>query len=224
MTLLTRWETCANAISLLSSRGLNQQFLVENVLCWMYSPLAESIRWRLRRSRAAEISVYVWSCSKNSRLDQTFWRLQRNNSRFSLKFGTDWPLTLAYLDVFDHMKSLQNWVVKHVLPMVLAPSGDGGYTAPYHLEYEDPFTQSVSQYVGKRSWQQVLLSFNTFARLLPPNPSDLDTAKLCSSVRRVSERVLQQTDLECHAVLFEALMAQTPSEPSRRLALVLTHR
>ncbi|CAE7940620.1 unnamed protein product, partial [Symbiodinium necroappetens] len=66
----------------------------------------------------------------------------------------------------------------------------------YHLDYADPFVQSVGQYLGRRIWHQVLLPFNLLARLLPPNPTEEDLRPLFRSMQRVSSRVLLQTDIE----------------------------
>lgn len=138
-------------------------------------PVAEWLRWRLRLVRAADVASFVWSTSEASRPDQSVWRLiMDNTSRFGLKFGTDWQMTLAYLDVLDYDRSLQDWAVKPQLPMVLAAAGDGEYTGPYQLDYSDPFVLSVAEYLGRRTWHQVLLAFNQLARLLPPSPTAED--------------------------------------------------
>ncbi|CAK0837261.1 unnamed protein product [Prorocentrum cordatum] len=82
----------------------------------------------------------------------------------------------------------------------------------------DPFVQSVSQYVGRRVWHQVLLAFNLLARLLPPNPSEEDVRLLRRSMAQISTEVMHQTDLECHAVLFRApahKRSHVPRKPRR---------
>lgn len=200
-----RWDAFASQVNGLCTERLRSQSLAEGVLRWLYLPLAEYLRWRLRLARAAEVALFVWSSSEASRPDQTFWKLIRDNSsRFGLKFGTDWQMTLAFVDVLDYGKSPEDWVVKPQLPMVIAAAGDGEYTGPYHLDYYDPFVQSVAQYVGRRTWHQVLLAFNQFSRLLPPSPSEEDLRPLRRSMARISTRVLRYTDLECHAVIFQA--------------------
>lgn len=207
-----RWETFSTKVNDFCSEGMVLQGLAEGVLRWLYLPLAEHLRWRLRLRRAADVAAFVWSTSEASRPDQTIWRLIRDSSsRFSLRFGTDWQMTLAFIDVLDYGRSLQDWVVKPQLPLVIAAAGDGEYTAPYHLEYTDPFVQSVAQYVGRRTWHQVLLAFNQVARLLPPSPTEEDIQPLRRSMARISVHVLGQTDLECHAVLFQA-----PAAPAHR--------
>lgn len=199
-----RWETFSRRLNRLCARGVRLQQLAEGVLQWVYLPLAEYLRWRIRLSRAEDVAAFVWSWSEVSRPDQTFWRFIRDNSgRFGLKFGTDWQMTLGFIDVLDYGCSSEDWAVKPRLPMVLVAGGDGGYTAPYRLEYTDTFVQSVSQYLGEQAWHQVLLSFNQLSRLLPKHPTEEDARPLRQLMVRVSEGILHQTDLECHAVIFE---------------------
>lgn len=205
-----RWANFTAEVNRLCATRMRFQMVAEGVLRWIYLPVAEYIRWRLRFSRAAEVAAFVWSRSEDSTHEQTIWRLSLDNSsRFGLKFGTDREMTLAFVDVLDYCKALENWVIKPQLPMLIAAAGDGEYTAPYHLDYADPFVQSVAQYLGRRTWHQVLLPFNLLARLLPPNPTEEDVKPLRRSMQRVSNRALLQTDIECHAVLFEVLVPKT---------------
>eukprot|EP00930_Biecheleria_cincta_P071895 TRINITY_DN59353_c0_g1_i1.p1 TRINITY_DN59353_c0_g1~~TRINITY_DN59353_c0_g1_i1.p1 ORF type:complete len:889 (+),score=67.95 TRINITY_DN59353_c0_g1_i1:513-3179(+) len=216
----SRWRKFATEINRCCSEGMRRQFITEGVLRWLYLPVAEHVRWRLRFSRAAQVAAYVHSCSEDSRPDETFWRLSRDStSRFGLKFGTDRQMALAFVDVLDYGKSLEDWVVKPQLPMVIVSSGDGEYTAPYQLDYSDPFVQSVAQYLDRRTWHQVLLTFNLVARLLPPNPTEEDIRPLRRSMHRVSSRVLLQTDLECHAVLFEVSTPKPNYQSKKRKPL-----
>jgi len=219
-----RWTNFAGEVNQLCGKRMRFQLVAEGVLRWLYLPVAEYIRWRLRFSRAAEVAKFVWSRSEDSRIEQTIWRLGLDNSsRFGLKFGTDREMTLAYVDILDYCKALENWVVKPQLPMLIACAGDGEYTAPYHLDYADPFVQSVAQYLGRRTWHQVLLPFNLLARLLPPNPTEEDMKPLRRSMQRVSSRALLQTDIECHAVLVEVQVPKTNFQSlSRRRTTELT--
>lgn len=215
-----RWTNFAEEVNSRCGKRMRFQLVAEGVLRWLYLPVAEYIRWRLRFSRAAEVAAFVWSRSEDSRPEQTIWRLGLDNySRFGLKFGTDREMTLAYVDILDYCKAPENWVIKPQLPMLIAVAGDGEYTAPYHLDYADPFVQSVAQYLGRRTWHQVLLPFNLLARLLPPNPTEEDMKPLRRSMQRVSNRILRQTDIECHAVLFEVQVPKT-NFPRRRTAEV----
>ncbi|CAJ1403736.1 unnamed protein product [Effrenium voratum] len=209
-----RWSQFAEKVNKCCSRRMRLQLMAEGVLRWLYLPVAEYTRWRLRFARAADVAAFVWSLSENSIPGETFWRLNvENSSRFGLKFGTDREMTMAYIDILDYCKTLENWVVKPQLPMIIAAAGDGEYTAPYHLDYADPFVQSAAQYLSRRTWHQVLLPFNLLARLLPPNPTEEDLKPLRRSMQRVSSRALLQTDIECHAVLFEVCV---PNGKSRR--------
>eukprot|EP00434_Breviolum_minutum_P005234 symbB.v1.2.004614.t1/scaffold255.1/size249928/4 len=126
-----RWTNFAGEVNQLCGKRMRFQLVAEGVLRWLYLPVAEYIRWRLRFSRAAEVAKFVWSRSEDSRIEQTIWRLGLDNSsRFGLKFGTDREMTLAYVDILDYCKALENWVVKPQLPMLIACAGDGEYTAP----------------------------------------------------------------------------------------------
>eukprot|EP00929_Paragymnodinium_shiwhaense_P049268 TRINITY_DN24865_c0_g1_i2.p1 TRINITY_DN24865_c0_g1~~TRINITY_DN24865_c0_g1_i2.p1 ORF type:complete len:1925 (-),score=199.93 TRINITY_DN24865_c0_g1_i2:65-5839(-) len=209
-----RWHDFAKKLNSLCRKGQRRQRFAEGVLRWLYLPVGEWLRYRIRLSRAAEAAAFVWTQSESSRVDQTFWRLSaKNTGSYRLKFGADWNMALGFVDVLDLNKTLQDWTVRPRLPMVLAASGDGDYTAPYHLEYTDPFVQSVTQYLGRRLWNEVLLSFNLLARLLPQNPTEEDLEALRSSMSKVSSKVLRETDVECHAVLFESGSHST--EPAR---------
>ncbi|CAE7394509.1 unnamed protein product [Symbiodinium natans] len=212
-----RWADFAHQINTRCCERMRSQLMAEGVLRWLYLPVAEYFRWHLRFSRAADVAAYVWSLSEASGANETLWSLSiPNPSRFGLKFGTDREMTLAYVDVLDYSKTLEDWAIKPALPMVITAAGDGEYTAPYHLDYADPFVQSVGQYLGRRIWHQVLLPFNLLARLLPPNPSEEDLRPLFRSMQRVSSRVLLQTDIECHAILFESLVPKTSHKVGRR--------
>lgn len=212
-----RWESFAAQVTQQCKEKMRVQYVVEDVVRWLYLPLAEYIRWQLRLSRALKLAAFVWAWSEDSRPDQIFWRLSTDNSsRLGLKFGSDRQMTLAFIDVLDYGKSLEDWAVKPQLPMVIAAAGDGEYTAPYHLDYTDPFVQSVAEYVGRHLWHQVLLAFNLIARLLPPNPTETDLRPLRQCMSKVSARILQQTDLECHAILFEAPVPKLCYKTSKR--------
>lgn len=212
-----RWADFAAQVNFRCFVRMRSQLMAEGVLRWLYLPVAEYIRWHLRFSRAADVAAYVWSLSEATGANETLWSLSiPNPSRYGLKFGTDREMTLAYVDVLDYSKTLEDWAIKPDLPMVITVAGDGEYTAPYHLDYADPFVQSVGQYLGRRIWHQVLLPFNLLARLLPPNPTEEDLRPLFRSMQRVSSRVLLQTDIECHAVLFESLVPKTSHKVGRR--------
>ncbi|CAE7592232.1 unnamed protein product [Symbiodinium microadriaticum] len=212
-----RWADFAAQVNVRCFVRMRSQLMAEGVLRWLYLPVAEYIRWHLRFSRAADVAAYVWSLSEATGANETLWSLSiPNPSRYGLKFGTDREMTLAYVDVLDYSKTLEDWAIKPDLPMVITVAGDGEYTAPYHLDYADPFVQSVGQYLGRRIWHQVLLPFNLLARLLPPNPTEEDLRPLFRSMQRVSSRVLLQTDIECHAVLFESLVPKTSHKVGRR--------
>ncbi|CAK0862452.1 unnamed protein product [Prorocentrum cordatum] len=214
----SRWEAFAAQVTQMCRKRMRSQRAVEGVLRWLYLPLAEHVRHRLRVARAAGVASYVWSRSENTSPGDTFWRLTSgiNSSSLGLKFGTDRRITLGFVDVLDYGRNKQDWQVKPPVPMVIAAAGDGKYTAPYQLDYLDPLVQSVSQYVGRRVWHQVLLAFNLLARLLPSSPSEEDAKLLRRSLARVSAEVMQQTDLECHAVLFWAPAEGPPAEGAPR--------